>query len=199
MTKATPISAALLLAAVSLSPAVAGSPAPETEDNAFVFTGRLLDEDMGDSLKIISGDYEDNFITGIGAQDFAIHTGIVSLGYELGAAARYGQDSTFEAWGGLVGRIDDIRLLDWLYVSPALVFGLSYVSDSHEGREKRLEAQAEGDARMLFYLSPELDFRRSPDARYSVFYRLHHRSGAWNTLGMHGGSNANIFGVRMRF
>ena len=79
------------------------------------------------------------------------------------------------------------------------MFGLSYVSDSHEGREKRLEAQAEGDARMLFYLSPELDFRRSPDARYSFFYRLHHRSGAWNTLGMEGGSNANIFGVRMRF
>lgn len=52
---------------------------------------------------------------------------------------------------------------------------------------------------MLFYLSPELDFRTSLDSRYSVFYRLQHRSGAWNTLGMEGASNANVIGIRMRF
>lgn len=170
----------------------------DTEDNVFVFTGRMLDENMGDSLFLFSADYEDNYITAIGAQDFAIHTGVVSLGYELGAAARYGMDSTFEAWGGLVGRLDDLRFLG-LYVSPSVVFGLSYVSAAHEGREKRLDQRAEGDARVLFYLSPELDFRTSPESRYSVFYRLHHRSGAWNTLGMEGATNANVIGLRMRF
>lgn len=190
-----PCLAALLLAMTTTG---AKAAEPVGEDTIFVFTGRLLDENMGDSLKLFSADYEDNYITGIGAQDFVLHTGRFSLGYELGGAARYGLNSTFEAWGGVVGRLDDIRLLG-LYVSPALVFGLSYVSGAQEGREQRLEAQAEGDSRLLFYLSPELDFRTSPDSRFSVFYRLHHRSGAWNTLGMEGATNANVIGLRMRF
>lgn len=192
---------AILATALGLLAAAGAACAQDaaTEDNVFFFTGRMLDENMGDSLKIISGDYEDNYITGLGAQEFALHTGITSIGYELGLAPRYGDDQTLEVWGGFVGRLDDIRLFDHLYMSPSVVFGLSWVSDSHEGREKRLEAQAEGDARLLFYLSPEIAFRTSLDSRYSFFYRLHHRSGAWNTLGMEGASNANVFGVRMRF
>lgn len=188
---------ALLLLA---TPPAAEAQPSAAEANVFLFTGRFLDENMGGSLRILSAEYEDNYITGLGAQDFEIHTGIVSIGYELGLAPRYGQDQTLEVWGGIVGRIDDIRLLDRLYLSPSLIFGLSWVSDAHEGREKRHAAEAGGDARLLFYLSPELDFRTSLASRYSVFYRLQHRSGAWKTLGdMEGASNANVVGLRVRF
>jgi hypothetical protein len=181
-----------------LAAATSATAAPANEYNVFAFTGRMLDENMGDSLRLFSADYEDNYITGVGAQDFVLRTGIVSIGYELGGAARYGLNSTFEAWGGLVGRIDDIPLLG-LYLSPSLAFGLSYVSGVQEGREQQLADETGCDARVLFYLSPELDVRTSPEARYSVFYRLQHRSGAWNTLCMQGASNANVVGLRVRF
>jgi len=196
MTRPGLAATAMLLAAATgaaATPAVSAS-----KYNVFAFTGRMLDEDMGQSLRLFSADYEDNYITGIGAQDFVFRTGIVSIGYELGGAARYGLNSTFEGWGGVVGRVDDIPFLG-LYVSPSLTFGLSYVSAVQEGREQQLAEETGCDARVLFYLSPELDVRTSPEARYSVFYRLQHRSGAWNTLCMRGASNANVFGLRIRF
>ena len=190
--------AALMLSA-ALSPALAADDSAG-ERNVFAFTGRMLDENMGDSLKIFSGDYENNFITGGGYQDYLFHGARTSFGYELGGAARYGRNTTFEFWGGVVGRWNDIRLFDSLYLSPSLVFGLSYVTGIQEGREQRLEEAWDGDARLLFYLSPELEFRASPTSRYGFFYRLQHRSGAWQTLGdMEGASNANVFGIRMRF
>lgn len=170
------------------------------ERNAFAFTGRMMDDDMGHSLNVVGADYDDSYITGFGYQDFAHRAWITSLGYELGAAIRYGDGSTYEAWGGAVARLDDFRILDNLFVAPSVVFGLSYVSAAHPGREQEQQEARDGDAKLLFYLSPELDFRTSVDARWSVFYRLQHRSGAWETLGgMEGGVNANVVGLRMRF
>lgn len=195
MTRTGLAATAMLLAAAT---GAAATPTVPARYNAFAFTGRMLDEDMGHSLRLFSADYEDNYITGIGAQDFVLRTGIVSIGYELGGAARYGRNSTFEGWGGLVGRIDDIPLLG-LYLSPSLTVGLSYVSGLQDGREQRLAEETGCDARVLFYLAPELDVRLSLDSRYSVFYRLQHRSGAWNTLCMRGASDANVVGFRVRF
>lgn len=200
--KRTGIYAACMAVALALAgSAAAQEPQPAQDRNFFVFTGRMLDADMGESLRVISADYEDNYITGFGYQQFFLHTRRNnSIGYEFGAAKRYGDDSTYEIWGGLVGRIRDIKLADNLFVTPSIVFGLSHVNRPHAGREQRLEEYYDGDARLVFYLSPEIDFKVSPESNYSFFWRLHHRSGAWKTLGdMKGASNANIFGLRVRF
>ncbi|MCZ0961047.1 hypothetical protein [Paracoccus benzoatiresistens] len=170
------------------------------ERNIFVFTGRMMDEDIGQSLNVLGGDYEDNYITGLGYQDFFLRARRIDIGYELGAAKRYGDDSTAEIWAGLVARVEDIHLAENLFFSPSIVIGLSHVDAIHAGREERLEEKYEGDASLVFYFSPEIDFKLSPQSRYSFFWRLHHRSGAWRTLGnMKGASNANVFGIRMRF
>lgn len=168
--------------------------------NVFAFSGRVLNTDMLGSLNVAGADYEDNYVTGIGYQRYFWRFRNSRIGYELGIAARYGDDSTVEGWGGLTARVDDIRLLKNLFLSPSLTFGLSGVDATHAGRERREEAHHGGDARLLFYLSPELGFRTSPDARYGVFWRVHHRSGAWKTLGgMEGATNANVFGLRAWF
>jgi hypothetical protein len=173
---------------------------PNPERNFFVFTGRMLDADLGESLNVFGGNYEDNYISGLGYQDFFFRTRRTSVGYELGAARRYGSDSTVEIWGGLVARMDDIQLARNLSFSPSIVFGLSHVDATHDGREQRLEAEYDGDAGLVFYFSPEVDFKVSPQSRYSFFWRLHHRSGAWKTLGdVKGLTNANVFGLRLRF
>ncbi|MDT1062365.1 hypothetical protein RM190_10870 [Paracoccus sp. CPCC 101403] len=192
---------ALALSIGLVASAAAAQEAPAGPDrNFFVFTGRMLDADMGESVNVIGADYEDNYITGLGVQSFFLHSRRTSVGYELGIATRYGEDRTTEAWGGLVARIDNWQLARNIFLSPSIVFGLSYVDAAHAGREQRLEAEYDGDAQLVFYLSPELDFKVSPESRYSFFWRLHHRSGAWKTLGdMKGASNANVFGLRVRF
>lgn len=199
--KKSGIYVALVTGALTALPAAADELQPAHDRNLFFFTGRMLDADMGESTRVLTADYEDSYITGFGYQQFFLRTRRNnSIGYELGAGKRYGEDSTYEIWGGLVARIEDIQLADNLFFTPSIVFGLSHVNRAHAGREQRLEAYYEGDARLVFYLSPEIDFKVSPDSDYSFFWRLQHRSGAWKTLGdMKGATNANIFGVRKRF
>jgi hypothetical protein len=68
------------------------------------------------------------------------------------------------------------------------------------GREERLEAESGGDATLLFYLAPELNFSLAAYPNAELFWRLHHRSGAWETLGdMDGAANANVVGARVGF
>jgi hypothetical protein len=192
--------AGAVLSLMLAQPLSAEEEKPSRERNLFVFTGRMVDEDIRESLNVLGADYEDNYVSGLGYQDFFFRTRRASIGYELGAAKRYGNDSTVEIWGGLVARKDDIPLTRNLFLSPSIVFGLSHVDAPHAGREQRLETEYEGDAGLVFYFSPELDFQLSPRSRYSFFWRLHHRSGAWKTLGnVKGMTNAHVIGLRARF
>lgn len=171
------------------------------EPNVFAFTGRITDNSLQQSLYPLGVGYEDNYVTGFGAQRLIYQAGPVSLGYEAGIAMRYGMKTTGEIWGGAVGRWREFNIFGSVLMAPSLVVGLSYVNAAQPGRETNLENRREdGDAHLLFYLGPELDFRASPDSRYSAFWRLQHRSGANGTLGnMRGATNANVFGLRIRF
>ncbi|MFV0384275.1 hypothetical protein [Paracoccus sp. (in: a-proteobacteria)] len=163
--------------------------------------GRLVDEKIGASLNVPGATYEDNYIVGAGIQRFIYRVGPLLLGYEAGAAARFGEGTTAELWSGTVGRLNDIRLLDNLYVAPQMTVGLSYVTAAQPGRELTLQESKPGrDAHLLFYLGPGLDFKTSPTSRYTLFWRLHHRSGAGETLGsMRGATNANVIGLKIDF
>jgi hypothetical protein len=172
---------------------------PDVDQSVMVFGGAMVDENMLDAANVFGSDYEDNALIGLGYQVFPYQFGTFSFGLEAGLAGRFGESTSGEVWGGVVGRHDGVRLGP-VRVSPSFTFGLSHVTKSQKGRERDHEQERDGNARTLFYLGPELSLSSDKLPNTEVFWRLHHRSGAWGTLGdMHGGSNANVVGVRYKF
>jgi hypothetical protein len=124
----------------------------------------------------------------------------LNFGIEAGLAGRFGDRDAAEFWSGAVARYDGLVLFESVHVSPAFTFGLSAVTDTLEGREERREVGKDGDATLLFYMGPELNFSTPSHPEIELFARVHHRSGAWGTLGdMHGAANATVIGFRRRF
>jgi hypothetical protein len=75
--------------------------------------------------------------------------------------------------------------------------GFSAVTNAMPGREGSNESERNGDATLLFYLGPELNLSLVSRPNVEIFWRLHHRSGAWGTLGdMHGAANVQTVGLK---
>lgn len=142
---------------------------------------------------------ESNYIAGA-----AYDVQIVDLGWgftaggEVGLAGRFGDNSSAELWAG--GSLRHRGLdLGFVTVMFGMVAGISGVTDTI-GKEAWRESLHSGDARLLFYLGPELSFRFNVLPKVDFVIRTHHRSGALGTLGnMNEGSNANVLGMRFSF
>lgn len=189
--------AALLLLPGFSAPALAGNLllTPEPMDEAFFgFAGRMMAE-VYNPL----GGWEHNYFIGGGYQRLWGDPNGFRYGGEVGLAARVGVDSSVEGWAGVVGRYD-WNIFDTFRAGVSLTFGLSAVSNTMVGRERDSEAFHGGDASLLFYLSPEVNFSLVDHPDTEVFLRLQHRSGAWETLGgMAAGADAGVAGVRWHF
>lgn len=191
-----------VLAALLLLPALSAPAAaqnllltPEPMDEAFFgFAGRM----MAKVYNPFEG-WEDNYYLGGGYQRlWGDHNGF-RYGGEVGVTARIGPESSFEGWAGVVGRYD-WQVFDLFRAGVSLTFGLSAVSNTLVGRERASEAFHEGNATLLFYLSPEINFSLVDHPETEVFLRLQHRSGAWQTLGgMAAASDAGVVGLRWHF
>lgn len=182
--------------------AAAGEATQTALDSAiFSFGGAMTHEDMFFSANPLFTEYEKNVLFGAGYQQLYWEAPYdLSFGIEVGVAGRFGSSASAEFWGGLVGRYDGFTLSETLHITPAITFGLSTVTDTAVGRETEQEIEDDGNARVLFYLSPEFSFSLASRPEVELFWRLHHRSGAWGLLGnMHGASNANVVGLRWRF
>lgn len=142
--------------------------------------------------------FEDNYVLGGGYQLLWGDRDGYQIGLEAGLAGRFGEISSLEGWAGVVGRSN--FQLGVVRVTPALTFGLSAVTDTMAGGETRREEQYDGDASLLFYLGPELNFGLEDLPDTELFVRMHHRSGAWGTLGnIHGAADVLTLGVRYHF
>lgn len=141
--------------------------------------------------------FEDNYLLGLGYQRGWGDMNGALYGVEAGLAGRFGETTSLEAWGGLFARynfdIGPIRL------APALTFGLSGVTNYMAGGETERIEEFDGDGHLLFYLGPEISVGPT-DGNYEVFARMHHRSGAWGTLGgVHGDADVAAIGFRSFF
>lgn len=197
------IVAAMIVAASSAfaqEPEPAPVPVADAERKVFVFGGRMGESWMEEMLNPFTANYEDTIIVGGGYQHFVAEpVEDVKLGLEVGAAMRTsGQETTGEVWGGLVGRYDGLVINDAIRISPSLTFGASAVTDTM-GVEAEREAADGLPGDLLFYLSPEISIANMDHPETEVFWRLHHRSGAWNTFGGGGTANATIVGIRTSF
>jgi len=152
----------------------------------------------GDAIIPFGSGFDRRMIFGAAFQhEYARFENGVSLGAEAGFAGRTGPDFSGEIWGGA-----SISHVGWsfgsLTISPSLVVGLSAVNKA-VGIERQREG-AKGDARLLFYLAPELQFRIAALPGVALVYRIHHRSGAWHTLGnMRDATNSNVIGLKIDF
>ena len=192
------IRTAVLIAACSPGLAAANDDTAPA-NAAFFFGGALTADDMQRSASPLTVDYEGNGIFGAGVQSYFLDLDWVRIGGEVGLALRFGQSTTSEIWAGPVARLDSLKIGDNLLITPSITVGLSMVSDAQAGREAEQERRYEGDAGSLFYLGPEIGVSFRENAP-SIFWRLHHRSGAGKTLGnMKGATNANVIGVRHQF
>lgn len=195
---------ALALIAIAVAaPAFAQSDAaviPSSEDQKiFIFGGRMGESHMGEMLNPFTAEYEDAIILGGGYQHFLSEPiEDFRVGIETGAAVRTGEETTGEVWAGLVGRYDGLVIGDTLRISPSLTFGASAVTDTM-GTEAEREAGDGLPGNFLFYLSPEISISTLENPGTEVFWRLHHRSGAWNTFGGGGSANATTIGIRTSF
>lgn len=140
---------------------------------------------------------EDNYLIGLGYQRGWGDAHGLLYGLEAGLAGRFGETTSLEAWGGLFARYNFD--LGPVRVAPALTFGLSGVTNYMAGGETERIEQVDGDGHLLFYLGPEISVGPT-DGNYEVFARLHHRSGAWGTLGgVHGDADVLALGFRSFF
>lgn len=189
-----PLLASLVLLALA-------QPVAAQDQNVFGFAGRLTDGYFEHALNPFTASYEDNYVLGVGYQYFFLgEDGGVKLGAELGAALRLGSPGpSGEVWVGPVLRSDGLIVTDRVKFSAAITAGLSVTTDPI-GIEVQRERETGGDSSLLFYLAPEISmsFNDNPDTEY--FLRVHHRSGAWETLGnFRDSANAVSVGVRQSF
>ncbi len=192
---------ALLLAALALlqtgSPSAAASSWPSLgplNHDVFGFGGEVL-------IRIdppTEGFEPDNRIFGIGYQALSGDPWAGQVGAEAGFAARLGGRDSVELWGGVVGRYN-FTFADFR-IAPALTVGLSVVSDLMQGGETRRVEEFDGDGTLLFYLAPEVSLGLVEHPELELFARVHHRSGAWGTLGrVHGAADVLALGLRYHF
>jgi hypothetical protein len=101
--------------------------------------------------------------------------------------------NSYEGWVGLHVRYSWLVLFNSVRIAPGLTFGLSAITKP-VGIEAAREADAQGDARLLGYLGPDLAISFMGVPNLELVYRLQHRSGASGNLGrMHDAANAQCF------
>lgn len=168
---------------------------PQPMDEAvFAFGGRMMEH----VYNPFAG-YEDNYFLGGGYQRLWGDYDGFRYGGEVGLTGRFGPENSVEAWAGAVGRYD-FRVFDLFRAGVSMTFGLSAVTGTAVGRERDSEAFDHGNATLLFYMGPELNLSLIDHPETEVFVRLHHRSGAWGTLGgMAAGADASVAGIRFHF
>lgn len=183
--------------AISVSSAVAQD-APD--QNVFFFGGRFSSDYFELALNPVGTNYENNFIGGVGYQNFFYgEDGGFKLGAELGASLRLGTQSSTELWAGPVFRADRFIQTDQFAVSASVTVGLSVASGTI-GIEAQREIDEGGDSTLLYYLGPEVSLSLPGDSDTELFLRVHHRSGGWKSLGnMRDGANAVALGLRWSF
>jgi len=161
----------------------------------------------------------DNYIAGAAYDHdlFALGAGFY-FGGEVGIADRFGNYKeccnpivtsnsvvqSAEFWAGPQIRYAGKLLFDVIRIGGGITAGLSTVTNSI-GTELERQINDAGNAHLLYYLGPEIDFSTPALQNLEFVIKVQHRSGGKKvpvlpTLGnMVEGYNANVAGIRYRF
>lgn len=168
------------------------------KDSIFFFGGAHSSGNMGQSLNPFYKHEQSYIVGGAWRHDLADLGQFLVLSGEAGLGGRFVNGASAEFWAGPSLRLRAIPIGNFVAISPALTVGVSAVTRPID-IERRHEIEHGGNATVLYYFSPELAFRFNAWPNAEVVYRLHHRSGLYNSLGkMQEGSNAHLLGLRWR-
>lgn len=169
---------------------------PDPFDESFFGFGGLTQVDF---LPLPGNHFEDNVVLGVGYQRLWGPQGGWRYGGEAGVAARFGGGASLEFWAGVVGRYE-FTIFDRFRLSPAMTVGFSLATGTLDDVETVRVNETGGNNTFLFYLAPEISISPLDNPQLEFFWRTHHRSGAWGTLGnMAGGADVMTVGVRYHF
>jgi len=161
-----------------------------------LYGARLTDGDLGETISFDAG-FEDAYLVGV-ALSKRIYRWRQWFQFELEAqvAKHFDEQDHWEFNGLLVARWLAFPWDRYLDTSLAVGNGISYATETPEIEAKNHDETA----KLLDYLMFELAFDVPRSDHWTVFTRLHHRSGAYGLFdGVHGASNAWAFGVRYHF
>jgi hypothetical protein len=193
-------------------------------NSILVFAGRLSTQNLGETFLFNlgapgPGPNYDNYIFGAAYDRDLFNLGHgFYFGVEVGIADRFGNYSqccqpviksnsiveSAELWTGPQIRYAGILLFDLVRIGGGVTVGLSAATASI-GTELQREIVYSGNARLLYYLGPELDFSTPSIPNLEWVLKIQHRSGGQKvpiipTLGnLAEGYNSNVVGIRYRF
>jgi hypothetical protein len=193
-------------------------------NSILVFGGRMSTTDLTPTLIFNVGPVDtqphyDNYIFGVAYDRDLFNLGYgFHFGVEVGIADRLGNykeccapiitsNSIVESgefWAGPQIRYAGFVLFGLVRIGGAVTFGLSTVTNSI-GAELERQIDDSGNARLLYYFGPEIDFSTPSVPNLELVLKVQHRSGGQEllflpTLGnMREGYNANVAGIRYRF
>ena len=190
------------LVALALVPALAGVAAAAARDGpgpwgVTVFGGVLLDNTFEEVLfqPWLIDTESARLLGAAGSVRVAEPVDGLEIGLEAQLVRHLGEQSHWEVNAPIVAaRWTRFPWRDRLATGVAFGLGLSVASETPE-----LEAANEGGSQpMMAYWMIEVGVG-TPDARWELVGRLHHRSTAFGTFGEVGGANALVLGLRRRF
>lgn len=168
-----------------------------------LFSGAYTDRTVGVALFNIPGRLEKNYMHGLALSRHLFRFWNDWFSFEVEGMVTHhhgrhldGRQSYQEYVAAILLRYDYFPWRDWLHTSIALGEGLSLASKRPE-REVQIRGNSQ---RLLNYLAFELELALPRYPRYSLAYRLHHRSGVFGLFGnTRGASDYYLLGLRYRF
>lgn len=167
------------------------------------FSGAYTNRTVGVALSNVPGALEKNYMHGLALSRHLLRFWNDWFALEAeGMVAHHhgrhleGRQSYQEYVAALFLRYDHFPWNDYLHTSIAVGDGLSLASKTPER-----EVQIRGNSQQLLnYLAFELELTLPRYPRYSLAYRLHHRSGVFGLFGgVEGASDYYLLGLRYRF
>ncbi len=187
-----------------LLPCFPGAAEAEGEWYVISYVGQYSTRDYADLLWR-DWNLQDEYLAAVGVgKEIARYKELLGISVDIGIEAEgqvvghWGDSKTYQEYVGAL----NLRwhTFPWNHVLPTTVgtgMGLSYAS-----REPEHEAASHGgkSAKLLGYLMYEVTVGLRQRSGWSLFFRVHHRSGAFGTFhGVRGASNYPCLGVKYVF
>ena len=144
---------------------------------------------------------EDYIVGGAVSRRILSFRDAVHLEPEIGIAQRFGQQDETEIWVALYFRYSAFPWNDFIYTTVAISTGINYATgiSEKEAAKARYTGTTDGN-RLLHYLAPEITFALPNHRDKELFFRYHHRSGAFGLVSeTEGGAQYGTVGFRFRF
>jgi hypothetical protein len=190
-----PIAASMLLAVLPLAPLQA-----DTDTHVLTFyAGRYSDDRLTQAVLSRPLDYMDSRLAVVAlGREFDFENPSHQWEIEGQAGRHYGEQTHWEFNLLAIYRWQRFPWDRFVRTTAAVGEGLSYAT-----RVPPLEEASptnEGTARLLNYILVELTIAPPEETRWSLAFRIHHRSGVYGLFGgVDGGSNVIAGGIKWRF